>query len=359
MVARVCLVSGGTGGHLMPALALARALRQRGHEPMLVTEGREVERKLLDQQSGAMEQVGLSEEKPSLLGMPLWLLRTTLRARAMLRERGIDCVVSTGGRNSLPVGLAARSLRRPLFLLEQNAVSGRTNRMLLPFSRRMYLGLPQREPGSERTVLTGTPLRQEVFGADRSAARRSLGMREDLPVVVVTGGSQGANSINTHVPAALAATGIPMQVIHLSGLGADAAVQARYAAAAAPGLRVTVRPVAVEMPMLLAASDLVVSRGGGTTVAELMAVGRAAVIVPYPHHRDRQQFHNADVLVRAGAAQVVEERDLGVDVLQRLFSDLLRDPARLVRMGEAARAQCPGDPCKAILEDMARQGGLG
>jgi len=359
MVARVCLVSGGTGGHLMPALALARALRQRGHEPLLVREGREVERKLLDQQSGSMEQLGLSEERPSLLGLPLWLVRTTLRARAILRERGIDCVVSTGGRNSLPVGLAARSLRRPLFLLEQNAVSGRTNRMLLPFSRRMYLGLPQREAGSERTVLTGTPLRQEVFGADRTAARRNLGLRDDLPVVVVTGGSQGANSINTHVPPALAATGIPMQVIHLSGLGAEAAVQARYAAAAAPGLRATVRPVAVEMPMLLAAADLVVSRGGGTTVAELMAVGRAAVIVPYPHHRDRQQFHNADVLVRAGAAEVVEEKDMGAERLERIFSALLCDPARLARMGEAARAQCPGDPCEAILEDMQRQGGLG
>lgn len=359
MVARVCLVSGGTGGHLMPALALARALRQRGHEPLLVTEGREVERKLLDQQSGGMDQLGLSEERPSLLGLPLWLVRTTLRARAMLRDRGIDCVVSTGGRNSLPVGLAARSLRRPLFLLEQNAVSGRTNRMLLPFSRRMYLGLPQREAGSERTVLTGTPLRQEVFAADRKAARRALGLRDDMPVVVVTGGSQGANSINTHVPAALTATGIPMQVIHLSGLGAEAAVQARYAAAAAPGLRATVRPVAVEMPMLLAAADLVVSRGGGTTVAELMAVGRAAVIVPYPHHRDRQQFHNADVLVRAGAAEVVEEKDMSAERLQRTFTALLGDPGRLARMGEAARAQCPGDPCVAILEDMQRQGGLG
>ena len=119
------------------------------------------------------------------------------------------------------------------------------------------------------------------------------------------------------------------------------------------------RPVAVEMPLLLAAADLVVSRGGGTTVAELLAVGRAAVIVPYPHHRDRQQFHNADVLVRAGAAEVVEESQMGVDRLRDLFARLLRDPAQLVRMGEAARAQCPGDPCATILEDMQRQGGLG
>src|SRR5262245_18312017 len=184
MVARVCLVSGGTGGHLMPALVLARALRQRGHEPLRVPEGREVEREFLERESGGVPALGLAGRQPSRLGLPLWLLVATLRARRLLRERAVDCVVSTGGRASLPMGLAARSLRKPLFLLEQNAVAGRANRWLLPFAARIYLGLPG--PAADRALLTGTPLRPEIYDADRCAARATLGLRADLPVVLVT-----------------------------------------------------------------------------------------------------------------------------------------------------------------------------
>ena len=165
MVKRVCLVSGGSGGHLVPALVLARALQRRGDSPLLVTEGRAVEREFLarDSRTEAVEEVDLGTGKPSRLGLPAWLLRSTLGARAMLKQRDVDCVVSTGGAASLPVGLAARSLGRPLFLLEQNAVAGRTNRWLRPLAARMYLGLPGADCSPRRTLLTGTPLRRELY----------------------------------------------------------------------------------------------------------------------------------------------------------------------------------------------------
>ncbi|MBM4059577.1 MAG: glycosyltransferase [Planctomycetes bacterium] len=356
MVQRVCLVSGGTGGHLMPALALARGLRERGHEPLLCTEGREVERELLRRELPGLEELSLPGGRPSRLLLPFWLLRAVVAARRLLERGRVDCVVSTGGRPSLPVGLAARSLRIPLFLLEQNAVTGRANRWLLPFARRIYHGLPGKRPADPRALFTGTPLRPEFARIDRRAAREALGLVAGVPTVLVTGGSQGASVLNSQVPLALARLPCAVQVLHLSGLGRDDAVRRLYAAAEGR-LRAYVRPVAIDMDRMYGAADLVICRGGGTTVAELAAAGRAAVVVPYPHHKDQQQLHNAGVLVAAGAAIVVEEKDLAVGDLADLAAALLADPARLQAMGDAARRLCATDPIGVILRDMAREAG--
>jgi UDP-N-acetylglucosamine--N-acetylmuramyl-(pentapeptide) pyrophosphoryl-undecaprenol N-acetylglucosamine transferase len=357
VVQRICLVSGGTGGHLVPALVLARGLGEAGHVPVLVTEGRDVERELLRRE---LPDVDCAELPPprrrGLFAAACWLPRAVMRARRTLRERGVDAVVSTGGRPSFPVGLAAKSLGLPLYLLEQNAVVGRVNRWLMPFARRIYLGLPLVRPVGERGLLTGTPLREGFRGpvagpAQRAEARRQLGFGDALPLVAVTGGSQGARSLNEVVPRALAASLVPMQVVHLSGLGQDGEVRRGYAGAAGRHA-VQVRPVATDIDRLFAAADLVLCRGGGTTVAELAAAGRPAVIVPYPHHRDRQQFHNAQVLARAGAAVVVEERDLDAARLAALVESLLRDPQRLADMAAAARGIARPDAVAAILADL-------
>ena len=357
MVARVCLVSGGSGGHLLPALVLARALQDRGHLPVLVTEGRAVERELLQRETGGVESVDLPGGGPSPRRGPLWLLRTALQARSLLRQRSVDSVVSTGGRPSLPVGLACKSLGKPLFLLEQNAVAGRANRWLGPFAERIYLGLPGAPATSARTLFTGTPLRPGLYCVDKLRARAELNLRADQPVVLVTGGSQGARTLNTVTPAALTARTQPLQVLHLAGLQADGEVRRRYAAADSM-VTAHVRAMAMDMDRLLGAADLVICRGGGTTVAELMAAGRPAVIVPYPHHRDRQQLRNAGVLQRVGAAVVIEERELSPAVLLRTVDELLAEPARLAAMGTAARRLAAADATGAILDDLQRHGGL-
>jgi UDP-N-acetylglucosamine--N-acetylmuramyl-(pentapeptide) pyrophosphoryl-undecaprenol N-acetylglucosamine transferase len=356
MVSRVCLVSGGTGGHLMPALVLARALRARGHDPVLVTEGRDVERELLRRELPDVVECQLPSARGSRLGLPLWLLRATATARRLLREQHVDAVVSTGGRPSVPVGLAARSLGLPLFLLEQNAITGRANRWLSPFARRIYHGLPAVHAIGARSLLTGTPLRPEIGRIDRQVAREELGLPLQASVVLVTGGSQGARSLNEAVPKALLRIAArlpqrPLHVLHLAGLGRDEEVRRTYASGERDVLA-QVRPVAQDMARLFAAADLVVCRGGGTTVAELCAVGRAAVIVPYPHHKDRQQLRNAEVLARAGAAVIVEEPQLTVERLADLLQALFADPQRLASMGRAARALQTGDPVATILADM-------
>jgi UDP-N-acetylglucosamine--N-acetylmuramyl-(pentapeptide) pyrophosphoryl-undecaprenol N-acetylglucosamine transferase len=351
MVQRVCLVSGGTGGHLMPAMVLARAMRASGHEAMLVTEGREVERELLRRELPDVTGVELPPAGRFRLGLPLWLMRATAAARRVLREHEVDCVVSTGGRPSVPVALAAKSLGKPVYLLEQNAVTGRANRWLAPFAARIYHGLPADDATTPRALLTGTPLRPELGQLDRAAARALLGLRDDAPVVLVTGGSQGARSLNEIVPQALLRAGVPLQVLHLAGLGRDDAVR-RFYASSDGKLTAHVRPVAHDMDRMFGAADLVICRGGGTTVAELCAVGRAAIIVPYPFHRDRQQLRNAEVLARAGAALIVEEPALSVDAMTELVTALLVDPERLERMGAAARALQHGDAATTILRDM-------
>ncbi|MEC7724909.1 MAG: glycosyltransferase, partial [Planctomycetota bacterium] len=142
-------------------------------------------------------------------------------------------------------------------------------------------------------------------------------------------------------------------VVHLCGLGNEAAVRARYECAA--GLTVDVREVELDMDLLFAAADLVVCRGGGTTVAELMAVGRPAVVVPYPHHKDQQQLHNARVLERVGAAVVCEERSVDLARFTSTLSELLADPAKLGAMGDAARAIRRLDACDAILGDVTAE----
>lgn len=348
---RVCLVSGGTGGHLMPALALARAMPEAGFVPVLVTEGREVERELIRRELPGLEAHELQRGGAGPAAFSLWLLRATARARRLLRRSGVRAVLSTGGRASVPVALAAKSLGLPLFLLEQNAVVGRANRWLLRFARRMFTGLPGAAPADARTLFTGTPLRRGFGAVDARDARRSLGLVADAPVVVVTGGSQGARSLNELVPRALHCVRTPLQVVHLSGLGNETAVRQAYAELSRDSVA-TVRPVAADMDRLFAAADLVVCRGGGTTIAELMAVGRAAVVLPYPHHKDMQQLHNARVLEKVGAAIVREESQVTVEAMAALLQALLVDRERLHAMGDAARSLRRLDAAAAILAEV-------
>lgn len=350
MVRRVCLVSSGTGGHLLPALALADRLNQAGHETLLVTEGRSAERELLQRNAAGAEVSTLDAGRG-----PLQLFGATRRARRYLRDQGVDLVVATGGRTAVPVGWAARSLGIPLVLLEQNAVTGRANRLLMPFADRVYSGLPMRRmPG--KAVLTGTPLRAGFGHAERSAARDELDLAQDDPVVLVTGGSQGAQALNRCVPEALGRVAGPLQVLHLSGVDRDQDVRDRYDRVA-PSVRAMVRPMAADMVPLYAAADLVICRGGGCTVAELIASGRPAVIVPYPHHRDQQQLHNGRVLSERGAARLSPE-PLDPEALGRDLQELLDSPQLLAEMGEAAAAVGAGDSCGLIFSDLEQSGVL-
>lgn len=349
MVKRVCLVSSGTGGHLLPAVILAQALREAGDDTVVLTEGRRPERLLLERYPCRAEALPVDGSK---IGLPMRLLAAAWQARRFLQREHVDIVVGTGGRNTVPVGLAAKSLGLPVALMEQNAVPGRANRLLAPLARRVYLGLPTQRP-TRNSVLTGTPLRAEFGRVDRDEARRSLGLRLEVPVVLVTGGSQGARALNEITPDAICRLRRPLQVLHLSGPGHGENVRLRYSSGEPHGITAMVRTHAFDIATYYAAADLVVCRGGGGTVAELAAAGRPAIIVPYPHHRDRQQFFNGKVLEAAGAAVVVEQEGLTPVSLAALVESLFRWD-RLRAMGESARSLARDDACADIVEDLDR-----
>jgi UDP-N-acetylglucosamine--N-acetylmuramyl-(pentapeptide) pyrophosphoryl-undecaprenol N-acetylglucosamine transferase len=355
-VKRVCLVSSGTGGHLMPAVTLAKALARSGHESTLLTEGRAVESELLERSSGEGDRIPTSalQVGGGGFGLPVRLAQATLQARRFLRNKKVDLLIGAGGRTTVPATIAARSLGVPVFLLEQNVVTGRANRMLMPLARRIYYGLPPRRVG-RRGILTGTPLRSRVGRIDRATARRSLSLHPTDPVVMVTGGSQGARILNEVIPEELGGVGLPIQVLHLAGPGADEDVRARYHR---QGVRAVVRPIVMDMASLYAAADLVICRGGGGTIAELMVAGRTAIILPYPHHRDRQQWHNGRVLEAAGAAFLRDESDVAPGEFTRMVSELLTNPARLREMGESAGELANDNACEEIIADLTQMGAL-
>ena len=356
---RVALVSSGTGGHLWPALVLADALRHAGHDSVLITEGRRVEREILDGAGATAIDLPLGRGWRRLLSLPGALLRTR---RLLARER-VGCVIGTGGAIAGVVGVAARSLGLPLYLVEMNAVLGRGNKWLLPFAERVFLSLPLHSPKeasaprSRRFALTGAPVRADLDRWSRDQACQRLGLDPARPVLLVTGGSQGARVLNESTPLAcrqiLRDGWVPsLQVVHLAGTDRDESVRSRYLAVAGDFdrgvLEHRVRPICSEMAPLFAAADLVLSRSGGGTVAELMAVGRPAVLVPYPHHRDQQQRRNGAVLVDAGAAEMLDEGEVTPDRLAKVVGRLLAAASARQRMADAARALCPGGASGAV-----------
>jgi len=345
----------------MPAMALARALGRAGHETVLLTEGRAVEHEMVERAGCEATTLSVGGGGPK---SPLRLVRATMSARRLFRERHVDLVVGCGGRTSVPAALAARSLKLPLCLLEQNAVTGRANRLLMRWAERIYLGLPPARGHTRglrrHSLLTGTPLREDLGHLSKTTARHALCLEQASPVLLVTGGSQGAEALNRVVPAAICRlagmVGSNIQVVHLSGRDNDADVRRHYNQE--PRVCAWVRPIAMDMATMYAAADLVICRGGGGTVAELMAAGRPAIIVPYPHHRDRQQWHNGQVLEAAGAALVRDEASLSAEELAQLVKDLLEAPQRLEDMGRRARTMAAPDPCGRILEDLTNLGAL-
>ncbi len=335
---RVALAGGGTGGHLFPGLAVARRL-SGGERPLLFGSGKSQEREWVGEsaQAVALDAPMLPRGVRDLPRFAVRLGGALAASLRVLRGRRPDLVVGLGGYASVAPGIAALLTGRPLLLLEQNAVLGKANRLLSLLGGRVAAsfgaaleGLPGRARGRARVL--GNPLRPEILAGRGDHGR--FGLSPARPVVLVTGGSQGAEVLNrrfVEAAPALARTGV--QVLHLTGTRDEAAVREAYGAA---GVAAFTRAFSRDMGTLLATADLVVCRAGGTTLAELAARGRPAVLVPFPHHGDRHQERNAAVFAAAGAARVVPENEFTAEAVERIVVALARDPVALRRMGAAA-----------------------
>ncbi len=351
----VLIMAGGTGGHVFPALALARLLRAQRREVVWLGTRRGLEARVVPAENIPVEWLSVGGLRGkgvlTLLAAPWNLLRALWQALAIMRRHRPGVVVGLGGFVTGPGGLAAWLCRRPLVIHEQNAIAGFTNRSLAPLAREVLTAFPSAMAGRPRVRMIGNPVREDIAALPLPAAR--FAGREGAIRVLVVGGSLGAMRLNQVVPQALAAlardAGAPrFAVRHQAGEKHIAAAQSAYAAAGAVG---EVTPFIADMAEALGWADIVICRSGALTVAELAAAGVGSVLVPYPHAVDDHQTHNAQFLVDAGAARRIGDAALTAEALVALLRELTAQGRNdLLRMAEAARRVAMPDAARQLLE---------
>ncbi len=351
---RVVVAGGGTGGHLFPGIAVAGEFSRRNplSRILFVGAGRPFERDALRRAGYPHRTVvvegikgrGAADKLRAALKIP-GALRQSAGILADLRA---DLVVGVGGYAAGPVALAARIKNIPVVLCEQNIVFGITNRLLLPMAQRVYVSFESTAARFDpaKTRFTGNPVRQQIL--------QSAGVGPTLDpgrlTVMVVGGSQGAHAINLAVMDALPRLRCPAKVrfIHQTGRADRDPVTAAYRQA---GLEAEVKDFFHDMASRYGRADVIVCRAGATTVAELTALGKAALLVPYPHAADNHQERNARALVDQGAARMIVERDLTGAVLTRLLEAWIDAPGQLDAMASCSRRLGRPDAAKRIVDD--------
>jgi UDP-N-acetylglucosamine--N-acetylmuramyl-(pentapeptide) pyrophosphoryl-undecaprenol N-acetylglucosamine transferase len=337
---KILIAGGGTGGHLFPALAVAEAFKERDRSNQVVFVGsrRGLESKFVAREgyelktidAGALKGKGLVEKLKSLMAIPsgLW------QSWTLLRSFRPELVLGVGGYASGPVVLAAWAAGYKTAIHEQNSFAGLSNRILGRFVDRVFISFEDSAAHFPRpkTVLTGNPVRNRL----RQGSAASLRGEKKEFTLFIFGGSQGAHRLNQAMEEGLpdlkGLTG-KMGIIHQTGDLDYEYVRGYYER---EGVAAEVHRFIHDMDRAYAAADLILCRAGATTLFELMAVGKAAILVPYPHAANDHQTLNAKALVEAGAAFLVADGDLSGQVLSRMVRELKDDPERLKKMGERA-----------------------
>ncbi|MBN1193592.1 MAG: undecaprenyldiphospho-muramoylpentapeptide beta-N-acetylglucosaminyltransferase [Coriobacteriia bacterium] len=366
---RILLSGGGTAGHIYPALTVAALLVAEGHEVHFVGTPDGLEAKLAEEAGIAFHGLrarGFDRSHPlSLVTSAAVIAASTLRAASLLRGLSADVVLGFGGYVSLPVGLAAAAKGVPLVLHEQNSVPGLANRVLSRWARAVgvtYEGSIYHLARPERAVLTGNPVRPEVLSADRARGRAALGIDADAVVLLVFGGSRGARHINdAFVSLAPTLMGIPsLQVVHSAGRIEAASVAERVTSAlGGDGARYRVVDYIDAMGDAIAAADVVVARAGATSIAEITAVGRAAVLVPYPYATDDHQTLNARAVAQSGGAEVVCDAELDTERFRDSVMRVVADPGRQRDMAAASAALGRRDAAQRVAALVTESGSKG
>ena len=338
----------------MPALAVADALRASGASVTFLGTRDHVEATLVPDSGYELDFLavrGLDRRNPlKALGAVARAAAAVPAARRILRRRGADVVMGGGGYVAGPVGLAARSAGIPLILTEADSHLGLANRLLARSARRVCLAFPIPGLDGERYVVTGRPVPGAVLDADRPTARHRFGIADDDRCLLVFGGSLGARSINEAALDAFAADdGRAFHVLHIAGSRDYADARRRVEAAGAPGY--TLLEYESSLGDVLAASDLVLARAGGS-LFELTAAGRPAVLVPYPHATAGHQAANAAWMADAGAAVVIDDAELTGERVRAEATMLLDDPERLAAMAAASRSLARPDAARRIADEI-------
>lgn len=349
---KILIACGGTGGHLFPGIAVAEALRARGHQVLLL-----ISEKQVDAEASAKYAHLRFETLPAVAKPPtfsprmlpfLWKTWASFgRCKQILRDFGADAVLGMGGFTSLPPVYAGHQLGLQTFIHDSNARPGRANVLTSRFCTRVLLGLdaakaffPQR-----KTITTGTPVRPEIIDLpSREDAAARFGLDPDKTTILVTGGSQGARRLNELSAQAAAKLPPETQVLHIAG-ALDFARVAEIAAGR-PGHQVL--GFCDQMPSAYALADLVIARAGAASLTEIAISGQPSILVPYPFAADDHQTRNAEIFAQAGAAKLVPEHELDAEKLAALATSILQDLPTYKRMAKAARALAVPDAAERV-----------
>lgn len=335
----VAIACGGTGGHLFPGMAVAQALTQRGCTVTLLISPKEVDqqavRSVVGMQVVTMPAVGLTRGR--VLAFAKGFLQSYRASLKLFKGVRPDAVLAMGGFTSAPPVLAGKFSGAPGFLHESNTIPGRANRWLSRFVEQAFVGFPQ--AGSRlhaKTVkVTGTPVRPKFQLQDPAVCRAALGLEPNRPVLLVTGGSQGASGLNDAVIAALPylmKAAPDLQLFHLTG-PSDAAKAEQ--ACAAIKMKAVVRPFFAEMHLALGAATVAISRAGASSLAELAAMRLPSVLLPFPAAVDNHQYHNALAYEKTGAASLMSQRNAKPELLVAKLLELIGNSAIREKMQRA------------------------
>lgn len=362
---RLLIAGGGTGGHLFPAIALAQAFCDRCPRTRVLFVG--TQRPFEIQQVARAGFAHVAIRAAGIKGRRLVrkldafcrVLGGIFESLALMLRFKPDLVLGVGGYSAGPAVLAAWLCRRKIVLHEQNLLPGLTNRLLAPLADRIFVSFDEsvRAFGGKKVQVTGIPLRREFLasqtGTDADAPVLGSTEKKHVPTVLITGGSQGAQRINSLMIAALKhlIRGRRMRFVHQTGPADEARVRAAYVRL---GVEAQVKSFFDDLPRRYQTSDLVICRAGAVTVAELAAAGVPAIYIPYPFAADNHQWHNACAMAAAGAGEVIAEETLTADLLAARITFYLENPRLLAQMARRAAARAKPDAAQVIVEHCCR-----
>lgn len=352
------IAGGGTGGHLFPGVAVAEEIAARDSEATVqfVGTARGIEARVLPELGWDLQLIEVSGIKTvgflgAIRGM-FSVPRALWQSRKLLKKFSPDAVLGVGGYASGPVVLMARLMGIRTAILEQNSIPGLTNKILGRFAHRIFLAFDETRKffKAKKIAMSGNPIRADIR-ARLTAGDQRADDSGDRPLrLFVFGGSQGAVAVNELVcgaAALLAERGVALEIVHQTGERDLEATEKRYADA---GIKADVRAFINDMATEYHSSDLVISRSGATTIAELGVVGKPAILIPYPFAADNHQVTNAAEMAAGGAALVFEQSETTAESLADAIAELAADPERRRRMGDAMKALGHPEASAAIAD---------
>lgn len=371
---KLIIAGGGTGGHLFPGVAVAEEFLSRDSENQVIFVG--TERGI---EARAIPAAGYRLELISAVGIrgkgtfsqikgAAMMLYGYSQSRKLLKSFKPDIVLGVGGYASLPMVLAARGMQIPRYIHEQNAIPGQTNRLLARFADKVFITLEESASyfPKDSTLLTGNPLRRQILNAVEKDNSFSHSFEKDEEIshsfkgeggdgvfhLFIFGGSQGAHAINEAMIAAvplLKDSSIKLAITHQTGEKDFGEVSSAYSKA---GIEANVSAFISDMAAEYAKADLIICRGGATTIAETTACGKACLFIPFPHAVDDHQRKNAEALLKKDACFMMLERELSGTTLSDFIQTLAKDPALVRKTGDLAFSLARLDAAKIIVDEM-------